>query len=342
MRGSGLSPPGYPQPQGGNGLLSAEFRGEKHPPLITSRGLKRGNFAGPGTHVLERIKRGDQGVNFTDSVAKGHDLRYMLAKNQGDIRSADFKFIKSLSGSKGNIINKTVARNVMKGKVFLENKGLMSRSQFSGSLPNALDADDKLMLQAELGKMEQKGLGNPANNLVKQMRASIQNGRGTEVVATTLTGSGKAPKKLNRKEMQSFVENILKSWHTLHGTNRDAASVATSIMRQTRGQGVTHIKDTLAGILIEDMEGGERWRTLIRKDINVLWTALRKGQSGAGLTGGSFWSSIKSGLSKIGKTIATGAKAVAKAVKPVANFVWKNKKDIVEGAKVGIELAGML
>lgn len=349
LLGGGLRPTG--QGQGGNGLTSAEFTGEKHPPLIVKtnsfpyRSLKRGNFEGPGTHVLKRVKRGDEGITYSDNVSKAHDLRYMLAGSRDDIRAADKKFIASLGdSSKGNAINKKLARTVMQGKVFAEDKGLLSRDKFSGQLPNKMSDDDRNMLQKELGKMEQRGLGHPASSIVKEMKAmALGSGVTTPMKPKPMAGSGVKPKKLTRAEIRRFVVVILKSWATLHRKHDSADSRADRLMKDSRGQGVMTIKAKLTDLLLSDLNGEEMWKPHIRKDVNNMWNHLRKGgQSGNGLQGGSFWGSIKNAFGKVGRTISDGAKAVAKVAPKIGKFAWDNKKEIVEGIKTGVELAGML
>ena len=38
------------------------------------------NYLGPGTHLQKRLKRGDEGVNRLDGIAKIHDIDYSKAK----------------------------------------------------------------------------------------------------------------------------------------------------------------------------------------------------------------------------------------------------------------------
>lgn len=342
VRGSGLQPPGYPRfPIAGSGLFKQAFSGENHIPLLTSAGLKLGNFEGPGTNVIPRVKRGDKGITYSDEVSKAHDLRYMLAQNTDDIRAADSKFINSLNVSgKDNIINKTLAKSAMKGKVWLEDKGLMSRDKFSGSLPNKMDESDRVMLQNELGKMEQTGLGSIKQDMLQLVSRKRNNS--PEPMPPVVGRGVKSPSKMNRKQIEGFVVSIFKSWSDLHGTAKNADMLAKEVMSDMKGKGITAIKNHLAVMLADDLNDSARWVGFIRKDLNKLWTALRKGQSGSGLSGGNFWDSIKSGLSKVGQTIASGAKSVVKAAPEVGKFLWNNKEAIAEGVKTGIQLAGML
>ena len=55
----------------------AMFPGEKHNFISNPEGqVMRANFMGPGTHVYERIVRGDIPVSLSDRIAEEHDLRY--------------------------------------------------------------------------------------------------------------------------------------------------------------------------------------------------------------------------------------------------------------------------
>jgi len=64
--------------------------GELHGLLKLPNGkLARAQYMGPGTKVVERVKRGDKGLTPVDTESKWHDIAYGLAKNQADIAAAD-------------------------------------------------------------------------------------------------------------------------------------------------------------------------------------------------------------------------------------------------------------
>ena len=64
--------------------------GELHGLLKLPNGkLARAQYMGPGTHVVERVKRGERGLTAVDTESKWHDIAYGLAKNQADIGAAD-------------------------------------------------------------------------------------------------------------------------------------------------------------------------------------------------------------------------------------------------------------
>ena len=64
--------------------------GELHGLLKLPNGkLARAQYMGPGTHVVERVKKGEKGLTAVDTESKWHDIAYGLAKNQADIGAAD-------------------------------------------------------------------------------------------------------------------------------------------------------------------------------------------------------------------------------------------------------------
>ena len=58
------------------------------------------NYMGPGTHLKERLARGDPPRTMEDRVAQAHDIRYALAKSQKDVAAADRKMIAKLKRMK--------------------------------------------------------------------------------------------------------------------------------------------------------------------------------------------------------------------------------------------------
>lgn len=109
------------------------FAGEKHLVLPTSSGLTRANFAGPGTHLAERLQRGDVGVDGPkgiDEAAKKHDIKYSLAKDYSDIRMADSEFIDDVRDSTQNPMLKNIVIGAIKAKNFGEDYGFLSKNRY--------------------------------------------------------------------------------------------------------------------------------------------------------------------------------------------------------------------
>jgi hypothetical protein len=81
------------------------FPGEKHTILKLPNGRTGiANYMGPGTNVIERLKRGDKGRTPADTVAKRHDIDYTLASGKATkeeqlkaVRNADNRMINSES-----------------------------------------------------------------------------------------------------------------------------------------------------------------------------------------------------------------------------------------------------
>ena len=67
------------------------------------------NYAGPGTHLQKRLKRGDKGINRLDEIAKMH--AYSKAKTLQDKWKADDVMIKAITKLPGK---KTKTKRVIK------------------------------------------------------------------------------------------------------------------------------------------------------------------------------------------------------------------------------------
>ena len=77
-----------------NRLFGSNLRDKEiHAPVYTKDGIKFGNFIGPGSNVIGRIRDGIQPVSNSDRVAQKHDLAYGFAKNVADVRAADLKMV---------------------------------------------------------------------------------------------------------------------------------------------------------------------------------------------------------------------------------------------------------
>jgi len=152
------------------------FAGEHHQILKLANGkFGIANYAGPGTRLNARIRRGDPPRTMTDKVAQAHDLRYQLARgNIASERRADNMMVDKLSqmqrmGGLDARRNISVAKNAIKAKVFAENRGILERGRFTKTSTGKLSAKG----QAVLKELEQEGFGNPADilkmNIIKQL-----------------------------------------------------------------------------------------------------------------------------------------------------------------------------
>lgn len=81
-------------------------------------------YCGPGTKVIKRVTRGDQGINQLDSACKKHDLAYLhnrdnlSARHQADkeLEHSAWKRVKAKDSSSGEKAAAWLVTNVMKGK----------------------------------------------------------------------------------------------------------------------------------------------------------------------------------------------------------------------------------
>jgi hypothetical protein len=155
------------------------FQGEKHAILKLKNGkLGVANYMGPGTHVAERIARGDPPRTLVDTVAMGHDLRYFKAKTTDDIRYADNKMLTALKTIKKNRSDSRM--NIAQGnlialKVSLENKGIMNKGSFgelkdkTRKMTPAMDGKLFELSQAGYGKPTTMPVDDPIKTLRKRM-----------------------------------------------------------------------------------------------------------------------------------------------------------------------------
>lgn len=124
------------------GAAPQMFPGEKHIMMTNKMGKRvRGNWCGPGTHIQERLKLGTEPVNDVDAVCKTHDLDYYnvstgsaknLPKKEKEklVRQADAKMLNSLKNKSG--VDAFLARTAIKGKVGLENIGVLNKLKYAG------------------------------------------------------------------------------------------------------------------------------------------------------------------------------------------------------------------
>ena len=106
--------------------------------MVWNNGLKltRSNFAGPGTNVVDRIKRGDKGVTIADKISNAHDIDYDKSKNMDDIRAADLKMMNNLTKTMSwkapvESVNNAFHWLGIAGKVAGEKLGLFGKDTFT-------------------------------------------------------------------------------------------------------------------------------------------------------------------------------------------------------------------
>lgn len=124
-----------------------EFPGEHHGVVSSDDKINYGKtyqYLGPGTHVKERIARGDKGLNDLDRSAMKHDVAYMNALNKykqdndknnfnNSIWSSDDEFINEARNSKDDKKMGKIAANLMSMKKTAEKSHILPTGIFSGA-----------------------------------------------------------------------------------------------------------------------------------------------------------------------------------------------------------------
>lgn len=135
------------------------FPGEKHAIIDTPWGLTRANYLGPGTHVLERLERGDppvDGLKGLDAAAKKHDIAYGLARSAEDVRKADDDFLKDLSNVESSTAMKNFVMGLFKTKKLAEDVGFLDPAKFAPDIKREIEG---MGLGQQMHKAEQLGKG---------------------------------------------------------------------------------------------------------------------------------------------------------------------------------------
>ena len=109
--------------------------GEKHMIIYLPDGTySPAIYAGPGTQLLTRLKRGDKPLSYVDTVSQAHDIRYGLAQTEADVRTADNKMVQQIAQGrrtgKDSNFNLNQA-DLIKAKILLEDKLGVTKSWFA-------------------------------------------------------------------------------------------------------------------------------------------------------------------------------------------------------------------
>jgi hypothetical protein len=166
-------------------------KGEKHVFLpVDGKTLpQRANYAGPGTHVSDRVREQIPPVNEADRTALAHDLRYSIATTVEDIEEADrkmkaalTKILKKPGMSRKQRLSARAARGVMRTKSALEKARILKRGSFGGigEEDSKISDEDREMFTRLAYKLGLEGYGTRLT------------GEGTRLTGegTRLTGDG--------------------------------------------------------------------------------------------------------------------------------------------------------
>jgi hypothetical protein len=187
----------------GDVAFSSKFQGERHALLKLPNGIyERANYMGPGTNLLTRLKRGDRPKTEVDKVAQAHDIRYGLARNQGDIRRADnimINKVDEIARNKRDSRSNIAQARVMKIKRFTEDLGLLRKDAFSGNLSEnrKIPASDRRLMKKKLNELAPQGYGRdivmrPADMLkIKLLKQLARKKRKKRIKGKGITNKGK-------------------------------------------------------------------------------------------------------------------------------------------------------
>ena len=119
------------------------FEGETHGIVwVPGSGPERTNFMGPGTNIIERLRRGDKGKTPIDEISKLHDIEYTLAsglakdeKEHAQMgRAADERMMyagwTAFVNGRESLFNTVQGAGLIKAKTLLEDWGILSRTKF--------------------------------------------------------------------------------------------------------------------------------------------------------------------------------------------------------------------
>lgn len=150
------------------------FPGEMHTPLYTGNArFAIANYMGPGTNLIGRLKRGDDGITDMDTISQAHDIRYALAKGPEDILTADRRMIKSAESSSDSGVNRKLGSTVMKAKHRIESKiGVQYPNK--SQLDEPISESDENLLVSKLAELEQRGYGRDLKDPALVLKGKIR------------------------------------------------------------------------------------------------------------------------------------------------------------------------
>ena len=304
------------------------FQGEKHALLKLPNGkMGIGNYIGPGTQLIKRLKRKDPPRTEVDKVAMGHDIRYGIANNINEIRNADKIMIRKVDEIARN---KTDSRfniaqaKLIKAKMIGEDLGLIKRNAFSGdlSLNKALPQGDIALMNEKLKPLEMAGYGkSPAHELKKK---AMRKARSMKSAIFELKGSGLFRMPSPQTGEQPSIMPLLGDIGKLAGkklllpiagaiiAGKSAKAVSRKIfpwLKQKLGFGGSGMKRSHEQKLMSELE----------KSIRKVRNHMKKGQSGKGyepLSGSGFFSGFVNVLKKIGRPLAKAGMAGLSIAQP--------------------------
>ena len=250
------------------------YPGEKHMVLKLKNGKSgMANFMGPGTHVIERLKRGDPGRTPADMVAKRHDIDFTLAQEAPDkptqirlARAADKRMVSSLRKIQRGAHGGDSFRNIQAGlrgieaKMALENRGMLNPSTFAGDLLKHRPSDSAL-LKGERDKLTQQGYGLPGSGLKRQVMKKIKRDRmKRNVVSKIVKMSGRGltlpgGQLLPTGDIMKFIvgdvlPNLLKQSGLSKIPMKTVAPIIGQVLKLSKGANIKQLSQNLTHAIL--------------------------------------------------------------------------------------------
>lgn len=137
--------------------------GERHPIMKLKDGTYRpGEYLGPGSHVMDKMRAGVKPVSDVDAISARHDLAYSLAQSEDDVRAADNHMLERLKAVKarGSDTNWNInmGRVGISSKKILEDKLGVPKKWFT-DFGGMDDPKEREFAQAKMDELTQQGFG---------------------------------------------------------------------------------------------------------------------------------------------------------------------------------------
>lgn len=157
--------------------------GEKHVLMLKDKKIIPGNYCGPSTLILDRIKEGVKPLNKVDKVCQGHDIRYSLSSNIDGIKEADKKMVDKLDQLQKN--KEESLFNILPSKYGIKANQLLSKilpDKYADKFVNYmtdykdfnknLKPEDKKLLLDKLEELKIEGYGRKkrSNKVIKNKK----------------------------------------------------------------------------------------------------------------------------------------------------------------------------
>jgi len=328
------------------------FTGESHVPLRLSNGkMGIANFAGPGTHVVRRVKRKDPPRTWTDQVAEEHDLNLLLHPNK--VRRADNTMIKRLNrlqrDGADDMFNIKAGRTIIKAKKALEDVGLLDQQKFAADIRSQLSPGDLQTLQNRLTTIEKRFA--PGQRLRKELvgrgkkqkracahkrKRKCVKGRGTKLPGRGVRLPGRRGTMRGKGALLDFINGkVLPKIEQVTGLNKNDLKGAATIVHNAVSSADTpkaafrDIANKLIPVILDGAKkkfkgSGTVSKTARKKMCSCLYKGMCQEagmlpMSGAGIL--DFFEDLGTSIWKAIKPVAMPLYNIAKEVAPIAGAV---------------------